>query len=69
MLNCSFKICILPCIVPAMGLNEIHVSVFGQEGHQLVVGPKNEKKKVYFWLRTSGEVCSSSGELILQHKF
>lgn len=48
MLNCSFKICILPCIVPAMGLNEIHVSVFGQEGHQLVVGPKNERKRFTF---------------------
>lgn len=30
---------LLPCVVPAMRLDEVHVSVLGQEGHQLVVGP------------------------------
>lgn len=26
-----------------MGLDEVHVSVFGQEGHQLVIGPEMEE--------------------------
>lgn len=26
-----------------MGLDEVHVSVFGQEGHQLVIGPEIEE--------------------------
>lgn len=25
-----------------MGLDEVHVSVFGQEGHQLVISPEME---------------------------
>lgn len=25
-----------------MRLDEVHVSVFGQEGHQLVIGPERE---------------------------
>lgn len=37
------NICISPGVVPAMGLDEVHVSVFGQEGHQLVIGPEMEE--------------------------
>lgn len=38
------KICISPGVVPAVRLDEVHVSVFGQEGHQLVIGPEMEEK-------------------------
>jgi len=28
-----------------VGLDEVHVSVLGQEGHQLVVGPETQKEE------------------------
>lgn len=37
------KICTSPGVIPAVRLNEVHVSVFGQEGHQLVIGPEMEE--------------------------
>lgn len=37
------EICISPGVIPAVRLNEVHVSVFGQEGHQLVIGPETEE--------------------------
>lgn len=38
------NICISPGVVPAVRLDEVHVSVLGQEGHQLVIGPEMEGK-------------------------
>lgn len=32
-----------PGVVPAVRLDEVHLPVFGQEAHQLVVGPEMEK--------------------------
>lgn len=37
-----------PGVVPAVGLDEVQVSVFGQEGHQLVIGPKMEENYLLF---------------------
>lgn len=34
----------LPGIVPAVGLNEIQVSVLGQERHQLVIVPEIKRE-------------------------
>lgn len=32
-----------PGVIPAMGLDKVHLSVLGQEGHQLVIGPEMEE--------------------------
>ena len=47
-----------PGVVSAVGLDEVHVSVFGQERHQLVVGPGltikhkyNNEPKLNKWAR------------------
>lgn len=33
-----------PCVVSAVRLDEVHVAVLGQEGHQLLVGPEGRQK-------------------------
>lgn len=50
----SYRMCSSPGIVPAMGLDEVHVSVFGQEGHQLVIGPETQNDLVLIG-KTYGE--------------
>lgn len=37
----------LPCVVSAVRLDEVHISVLGQEGHQLLVGPGGRKLPVF----------------------
>lgn len=32
-----------------MGLDEVHVSVFGQEGHQMAIGPGMEENDLLGW--------------------
>lgn len=47
--------CFSPGVVPAVRLDEVHVSVFGQEGHQLVVGPETEEQGLTVDWKTYGE--------------
>lgn len=35
---------VLPRVVSAVRLDEVHGAVLGQEGHQLLVGPEGEKR-------------------------
>lgn len=46
------NMCDSPGVVPAVGLDEVHVSVFREEGHQLVIGPEIEAKYSNLKVRT-----------------
>lgn len=35
---------VLPRVVSAVRLDEVHGAILGQEGHQLLVGPEGEKR-------------------------
>lgn len=36
---------VLPCVVSAVRLDEVHGAVLGQEGHQLLVGPEGRRER------------------------
>lgn len=57
------KFAISPGVVPAVGLDEVHVSVFGQEGHQLVIGPEMEENYLHY---TRKHMASASWRWKLQ---
>lgn len=54
-----------PGVVSAVRLDEVHVSVFGQEGHQLVVGPEMEGKD---WVRLGvmRQDCSNTAAFLFR---
>lgn len=61
-----------PGVVPAVRLDEVHVPVFGQEGHQLVIGPEMEANDsttlIFFFLLNAETVAELKRfEKRLQH--
>lgn len=68
------KMYLLPCIVPAVRLQEIHISIAGEKRHQLVIRPvETDKRRVRvlqrpwrteFWLPS---LSQKTGSLLLSH--